>query len=232
MSVIISIIIPTYNEAANMQRIKLFWLNVLLQSSIELIVVDGNSADNTVDLAKQFATTVVQSKETGRAAQMNEGASIANGAMLYFVHADVTLHPQFFDHIITATQNGIDIGCYRYSFDKSNLLLRFNSYMTKYNTVWTGGGDQTLFINRANFNKLNGFNNNFVLMEDFDFVKRAKKAKLKFAVLPYNITVSARKYKNNSWLRVQLVNAFMVVAWKIGAKPQWMKLKYKKLLKN
>ena len=42
-------------------------------------------------------------------------------------------------------------------------------------------------------------------MEDYEFIIRAKKV-LKFKIIPKNVVVSARKYKTNSYLRVQKAN--------------------------
>jgi rSAM/selenodomain-associated transferase 2 len=231
MSVVVSVIIPTYNEAINLEKVKQFYINALQNKNIELIIVDGNSNDNTITIAKTFATKVVQSPVKSRAAQMNYGASIANGTILYFVHADVIPHKDFYLHINDSLQKNIHLGCYRYIFDSNSKMLRFNAYMTKYNGAWAGGGDQTLFINKNTFNDLEGFNQVCIIMEDFDFVQRAKKASYTFAILPYNVMVSARKYKNNSWLRVQLVNALIIVSWKMGASQHWLKSTYSKLLR-
>jgi rSAM/selenodomain-associated transferase 2 len=227
---LLSVIIPSYNEEASIARtIDSLLLNANRQS-IEIILVDGGSTDNTIAIANSLGIAkVVLSPQKGRAAQMNYGASLAKGDVFYFVHADVKVHPNYYEHISNAIAMGIDFGCYRYQFDSPKKMLRFNAYMTKYNSVWAGGGDQTLFIKKEVFDALNGFKADYIIMEDFDLVKRAKK-QFRFSILAYSILVSARKYDNNSWLRVQLANSIIVVAWKLGASQQWMKKRYKKLL--
>jgi GT2 family glycosyltransferase len=94
-----------------------------------------------------------------------------------------------------------------------------------------GGGDQTLFIKKEVFEALHNFRADYMIMEDLDLVRRAKKSKYNYIVLPYNIIVSARKYVNNSWARVQGTNLFMVIAWKLGVGQGWLKKTYKKLLR-
>lgn len=227
----LSIIIPVYNEAEHIGELVRTILSYGKHQLAEVIVTDGGSTDNTLQLAAAAGARAVLSPEKGRAAQMNYAASIATGDILYFVHADVQVHPGFVQHICTALEKGTDAGCYRYRFDSPKKILRFNSYMTRFNTIWAGGGDQTLFIKKELFNALNGFRGGFRIMEDFDLVKRIKK-KYRFLVLPYEITVSARKYEKNSWLRVQLANTIIVMAWKLGASQNWMVNTYKKLLRG
>jgi rSAM/selenodomain-associated transferase 2 len=227
----ISVIIPVLNEEANLIRLSPFFEHCANNTNIEIIVIDGGSSDKSLELANSYGLRNFIAPKKGRAAQMNYGAKLAHGEILYFVHADTMPHADFFIQIINALNNGIDFGCYKYQFDSPSKLLQCNAYMTKFKGSWVGGGDQTLFISKANFNKLNGFNDDYLIMEDFDFVKRAKKMGLIFGILPFNIIVSARKYNSNSWLRVQLANATIITAWKIGASQKWMKENYQKWLK-
>jgi rSAM/selenodomain-associated transferase 2 len=227
----ISVIIPTYNEAAHIARLVRLLIENGQDELAEVIVVDGGSTDDTLALAAGAGAKAVLSAQKGRAAQMNYAASIATGSILYFVHADVQPHTQYIDHIEWAIEKGFDFGCYRYRFASKKTLLRFNGYMTRFNSVWAGGGDQTLFIKKDVFQQLSGFRPGYRIMEDFDLVKRAKKNKFKFIILPYSILVSARKYEKNSWLRVQWANTVIVMAWKRGASQDWMVKKYKKMLR-
>jgi rSAM/selenodomain-associated transferase 2 len=225
----ISVVIPTYNEAVHIEQLVrsiVHYGGTVLQ---EVIVTDGGSTDGTRQKAAAAGAKAVLSPQKGRAAQMNYAASIATGDILYFVHADVKLHPPFAQQIIDAVAAGCELGCYRFRFQSHKRILRFNSYMTRFHTIWTGGGDQTLFIQKNVFEQLQGFRNDYRIMEDFDLLKRAKK-KFRFKILPYDVLVSARKYDKNSWLRVQFANAVILLGWKMGASQEWMVRTYKKLL--
>lgn len=202
----ISVIIPTFNEADNIacliESLKKFGDANLH----EIIVVDSpNSTDNTVEISQSLNVITVKSKQKGRAAQMNFGASIATGDIFYFVHADTKIHPDYASDIVKAISTSYDFGCYRYEFDSPNILLKLNAFFTRLPFIWCRGGDQTLFIRKDDFLKIGKFREDYQIMEDYEFIIRAKKV-LKFKIIPKNVIVSARKYKTNSYLRVQKAN--------------------------
>ncbi|AII53358.1 TIGR04283 family arsenosugar biosynthesis glycosyltransferase [Hymenobacter sp. APR13] len=201
----ISIIIPTYNEAANIGRLVQELRHYGSAEAPEILVVDANSADGTAEVARQAGATVLPAPKPGRAAQMNHGAAHATGDILYFVHADVQIHPDFAATIRQAVADGYPAGCYRFRFDSEHPLLRFNSYGTRFKGIMSRGGDQTLFVTRELFGQLGGFREQFVVMEDFDIIQRIRRV-ARFLIVPQDVVVSARKYEHNSWLRVQLAN--------------------------
>ena len=95
-----SIIIPTLNEAANIESC-LIALQAL-RDHAEIIVVDGGSGDNTIALATPYADKILLS-EQGRATQMNHGAKVASGDILVFLHADTELS----EHALLLIEQGI-----------------------------------------------------------------------------------------------------------------------------
>ena len=201
----ISVIIPTYNEAANIAQVVEALRRHAPTGTVEVLVIDANSPDGTAEAARRAGATVLQAPQPGRAAQMNFGASQASGDVLYFVHADVGIHPDYVATIGAAVAQGHEAGCYRFRFDSSHPLLRINSYGTRFPGLMSRGGDQTLFITRALFQRLGGFDERFVIMEDFDIIVRIRRV-ASFLIVPQDVLVSARKYEANSWLRVQLAN--------------------------
>ena len=202
---LISVIIPTYQEAPNIARVVEDLRRHDLTGAVEVLVIDANSPDGTAEVARRAGATVLQSPRPGRAAQMNFGAAQASGDILYFVHADVGIHPGYVAAIQAAVGQGHEAGCYRFRFDSRHPLLRINSYGTRFPGIMSRGGDQTLFITRALFQRLGGFDEHFVIMEDFDIIVRIRRV-ASFVIIPQDVLVSARKYETNGWLRVQLAN--------------------------
>lgn len=87
-----SIIIPTLNEEDYIGRL-LTDLKKLKSDSFEVIMVDGQSTDKTVEIARTFAQyirlQIVMSSVKNVSSQRNEGARIAQGEYLVFFDADI-----------------------------------------------------------------------------------------------------------------------------------------------
>ncbi|MEM8507945.1 MAG: TIGR04283 family arsenosugar biosynthesis glycosyltransferase [Bacteroidota bacterium] len=223
----ISVIIPVLNEAALigtlLQHLK---KEAYAPSSLELIVVDGGSSDATVQIALSEADRVIRS-ERGRAKQMNLGAMNANGTILYFVHAD-TFPPKHYDRYIReAHGKGATAGCFRMRFDTKNWFLRFFAWLSKINHTLCRGGDQTLFVTKAVFEHTGRFDEEYLIYEDSEFIRRLYKT-TKFHVLPYAVITSARKYRQKGWLKVQFHFGMIHLKNYLGASPKHLFQYYKK----
>lgn len=227
----ISVIVPTLNEEENLKILIPLLFSIKNSELIEVIVADANSSDQTKSIAESLGATYNSCSAKSRASQMNAGAKISKGNILYFVHADTRPLPSFVRDIKTNIAKGYLAGCYQYRFDSDNFLLKINSWFTRFNGMFSGGGDQTLYIERTLFNDLNGFDENYTIMEDFDLVRRIRK-KSEFRIIPKPIKVSARKYENNSWLKVQLANLAVFIYFLLNKQPSKIKNLYCRLLNH
>ena len=228
----ISIIIPTFNEEQNIGNVIRHLLKRNeLSTDLEIIVIDANSKDNTAREAESAGAKVVLSDKKGRAAQMNIGASLSKGEVLYFVHADVFPPESYVADIFTALDSGFEAGCYRFLFDSDKSMLKINSYFTRFNGLMFRGGDQTLFITRQLFEQLGGFDENFVIMEDFNLVQRARKS-ARFRLMPKEVIVSDRKYQDNNYLRVTFANFVVFIMFLTGFSPNTLLNSYRSLIRQ
>jgi rSAM/selenodomain-associated transferase 2 len=226
----ISIIIPTYNEAANIGSL----VNYLKQHSTsavaEVIVSDGESEDDTVRLATEAGARAVVSPEKGRSAQINYGASLAKGDVLYFLHADCYPPKTYATDILNAVKEGYDLGRYQTKFNTNKTILQLNAWFTRFDLFVCMGGDQTLFIRRSLFESLGGFRQDMKIMEEFEFCQRARQQG-RYKIMNGKALISARKYDTNSWLTVQRANAKIIRMYKKGASQQEMLETYKHMLR-
>lgn len=225
----ISLIIPVLNEAPNLAKLLPYLIENGREAVGEILVVDGGSTDGSQATAESAGAVVLHSAVRSRAAQMNLGARHARFDILYFVHADTWPPATFATDILQAIEAGIDMGCYRYRFDSPDLLLRFNAFFNRFKWLWCQGGDKTFFIPKEKFLALGGYDEQYVVMEEYDFLRRAI-PRYSFRVLPQQVIVSARKYQKNGWLRVQLANMKAFSMFQRGVPPAEIRSFYKKAI--
>ncbi len=225
----VSLIIPTYNEAENIGALLDFLIENGDESLLEIIVADGGSTDATLEAAKKTGVKTVLSPKKGRAAQMNYGASIANGDLFYFVHADTKPPKTYLKDISESINQGYDLGRYLSKYDSKSWLLKMNALLSRLDTFAGMGGDQTLFITKKLFQQTGGFDGNMKIMEEFEFCGRARKQG-KYKIMMKPVLISARKYEKNSWLKIQYANYTIVKMYRNGASQENMVSKYKEML--
>ena len=225
----LSIIIPTFNEEVNIELLIKYIQKNVNSTQYEIIVSDAESTDKTEDVAKKLDAIITVSEKKGRAAQMNFGTSIAKGDVYYFVHADNFPTPTFYYDIENAISNQYNCGSFRFRFDTNRFILKINSFFTRFNYLYFRGGDQTIFVTKELFEKVGRFNDEMLIMEDYDFLKRLFKIG-KFKLVPKETIVSSRKYDKNSWLQVQLANLKIVKMYNKGASQNEMVEMYGKML--
>lgn len=167
------------------------------------LTADGNSARN---FASDHRVRVVHSP-VGRGAQMNRGAQAASGDLYWFLHDDSVPPRQFAYHVRKLlTLPGKSLGCFLLGFYPSNRTLELIARWANFRTVHLGRpyGDQGLFCRAEAFHHLGGFHKAF-LMEDIDFVHRAKRLGGLMVVHEKLFTSSAR-YLRRGVLQTSLRN--------------------------
>ena len=227
------IVIPVVNEADNLRRL-LPYLRRELAGRGSITVADGGSEDGTRQLCRTTdGVNYLACPERGRSRQMNAGAAtVAEGSrVLYFLHADTRPPAGFYDDIRRAVEAGYAAGCYRFRFDSAHPLLAVNAFCTRFSGLACRGGDQSLFLTGAAWDELRGFDPTMSIMEDYDIIERIWARRLPFRVMPRAITVSARKYASNGWVRVQLANLKVFRMYRSGAPQADMVAEYRRRLR-
>lgn len=224
----ISVIVPTYNESAVIVELLNYLSDHAKDSAREILVVDGMSSDDTVQRVRDAGYQCLISPQKGRAAQMNLGARLTSGDILYFVHADSVPPKTYVSDILSEIKRGAESGCYRFKFNSNHPLLKINGWFTRFDSLMCRGGDQTLFIKREVFKELNGFKN-YAIMEDFEMIKRLRDRGT-FQIIQKDVIVSARKYDENSYLKVNFINLVIFSMYYLGTSPNTMVHAYQELI--
>lgn len=211
----ISIIIPTLNEAAYIERTL---RAVQAQPGPkEIIVVDGESTDDTASRAEPFACVLEAPR--GRALQMNEGAAVARGDVFFFLHADTLPPPDGLATIRnTLTHSPAEAGTFRLRFDRETPLLRFYSWFTRLPWVRLCFGDRGLFVDRSAFEAVGGFPE-WPIFEDLEMAYRLYQ-RGSFRFLSQSVITSARRFERHGALRQQLRNLYLWLHYVTGTAPE------------
>ena len=228
----ISIIIPAYNEETQIANT----IEAIKKQSdavhiTEIIVADGGSKDKTVAVARATGAIAVVSPYKGRAAQMNYGAAVATGSILYFLHADTLPARNFTTDIINTVNKGIEAGCFMLNFNHAHWFLKVNCWFTRFDVNAIRFGDQSLFITKEKFMQTGGFNELHIVMEDQEIIKRIKKI-ARFKVIQKPVITSARKYLENGIYKTQAIFFIIYFMYQLGYSQQALVNTYRRLIRQ
>ena len=187
----ITMILPVYNESKTVGKM----LDQLdcLPGHWEILFADGGSTDDTCNQIGQRYRVVKTLK--GRANQMNEAAVQASAGVLWFVHCDSCLPSNAHAEISAAVENGEKWGCFHIGFDYDGPFMGCNTYFSNRRAKkGIAFGDQGIWVRKDVFESVGGFPN-LPIMEDYEFSRRMKAAKIPICQLPGKIITSGRRYE-------------------------------------
>jgi len=197
----LSIIIPTLNEA----RVIEHTLQGLKERAgdVEIVVVDGESTDDTVALASKYVR--VLSAKRWRGGQLNAGARATSGDILLFLHADTLPDAGGIDELLSVMQDErMAGGAFRMRFDDPRpLYKRIGAQVTRRSLrTRSYTGDQAIFTRRSIFDQLGGYRD-WPFMEDVEYSERMSK-RGPVSLLSSEVETSARRHRRWGLLKTQL----------------------------
>jgi glycosyltransferase involved in cell wall biosynthesis len=198
---VISVIIPTLNEAAN--------IAATIRSAgqggeVEVIVADGGSTDATAAIVRDLGIRLVESLP-GRALQMNTAARLEG----YPRAVRRTLRLPF-----------VSAGAFSLLIDARRASMRFVAYWANWRSrvLGTPYGDQAIFLSAETFRDIGGYPE-MPIMEDFELIRRLSRMG-RVVTVPQRVTTSARRWVNMGVLRTTVLNQLIVVSYLLGASPR------------
>lgn len=226
----ISIIIPTLNEEKNLSKLLSQLKQLENTIPFELIVVDGGSHDQTVALAKKYAT-VYQLPKANRGAQLKFGAEKSSGEILWFLHSDSRIESRqnnILDQIQTTLKDRQNsAGFFKLTFDSSDFFYRYLAGTSNLRARYLGliFGDQGLFTTRENYEKVGGYES-IPLMEDWQLSRKLWKLG-KFYPLSTMIITSSRRFRKGK-LQTHLKMHKIKLLYILGMAPDKLAKRYYK----
>ena len=105
----LSVILITRNEEANLDDC----LASLEGIAQQIVVVDTNSADRTLEIAQKYGATIAQPSDwPGFGPQKNRALDLASGDWVLSLDADERLTPALRSEIVTAVHHSAQINCF------------------------------------------------------------------------------------------------------------------------
>ena len=217
----ISIIIPTLNEENSIAQT----LSAVarLDGSVEVVVVDGGSDDETGRLVRASGVRLIES-ERGRGAQMHVGALATRGSVLWFLHADTSPPADGIRHILESLRDPRVVGGnFNVAFDSNRFSARCLTWLYRQlRVVGLSYGDSAIFVRREAYERSGGFKP-LPIFEDVDFLRRTKKCG-KFVHLSATVVTSERRFEGGrfvgtfmGWTALQLLYWLGVNPRRLGA---------------
>ncbi len=195
----VTVIIPVYNRADDMRSCleSLFKVDYPLEK-LEIIVVDDNSSDTTVETVKTYPVKLIaQPKNLGQSAARNAGVFAAQGEIIAFIDSDCIagaswlreLTPYFDD-----PRNAL-VGGYVDSYYRETRLDRYeeaNSALNMGGKFVTGSGKESDFyvptcnmlVRKEAYLKVGGLDETMRVGEDVDLCWRLKEDGYRLVYVP------------------------------------------------
>ena len=211
----VSIIIPVLNKKESLQNAIESVLNQDF-ADFELIIIDGNSNDGTLDIIEKFREKISwfkSSEDKNVYDAMNKGVAKTNGDWIYFLGADDILKMSTLKKIFFQNLEGVN--------------LIYGNIIYKNNKVFKGEYSNALFVKNSIHHQgvfyhkrcfyARNFNANYPVLSDYDFnlelflkKKKALYFNFDFAICgPYGISKQKgwQHYKEEFLIKKEQLNA-------------------------
>ncbi len=212
----ISVVIPTLNEEHYLDNILTDLESQTVQPD-EIIVVDGKSADSTVQIVKKRANIVLKSVAANAGRQRHLGAKTATGDWLIFFDGDSRIDSTFIQSSVKEiAQKKLEIAIPKYlPYQKTThwFLTVFSTFinwyylqMGKINPCGAGAG---ILVSKTLYNKTGGFDERYRI-EDVPFIREAAKLGT-YGIINTVVRCSDRRFKKYGYVRTTITYGMLAI---------------------
>lgn len=204
--ILISVVVAAYNEEKNLPScLESVLSQDFPKDEYEILVVDNNSKDKTVEIAKKYGARVVTEVRQGNTYAISKGMNSANGEIIATLDADTIARPNWLsliketfsdENVVGATGNAdIKSGSKIMDFLSPILyraFLQFNfligkPHLTGFNLV----------VRKKAYDKVGGINEKFTMSPDVDLGLRIGKIGKVVYVDKMRVLTSFRRWQDN-----------------------------------
>ncbi|MEM3442834.1 MAG: glycosyltransferase [Candidatus Bathyarchaeia archaeon] len=202
----VSVVIPTFQEEKYIEKT----LSKLagIKPPIEIIVVDGGSKDNTVEIARRYASAVYQINMRGISRARNYGAKKAKGDIIVFLDADVCTPPDFVDKVLKTFKNKNVVGATCYIMPVNPTLAEaaffhfYNFLIRAIFKIRPHARGEFFAVRRSTFLAAHGFDENMPCIEDHDLANRLSKLGKFVFIKDLTVYESLRRFRKLGLFKV------------------------------
>ena len=179
----ISIITASFNNASTLPQ-TIDSVHSQTYNNIEYLIIDGNSTDGSLEIIKSFASGIskfISEKDTGIYDALNKGIGMASGDIIGFLHADDTYASNdILSKVAEAFEKSPDIWAvygdlvFVSQSDPDKIIRSWKSRPFQKSLLSKGWmpAHPTLFLRKSVYDKFGGFNTNYRIAADYDFILR------------------------------------------------------------
>lgn len=178
-----SVVIPAHNEEKYIGRClkSIILASGEVSDKVEMIVVANRCTDRTAAIAKRLGAKVINNSDKCISSIRNAGVRCSSGQIVVTIDADSIMHKTALAEIKELLRSGEYIGGGAIPmFDRMSLGIAVSGAYVAFNllpVMMKSGGflSGTMFwFRRRDFDRIGGFDESLVSLEDMDFAKRLK----------------------------------------------------------
>ena len=202
----ISVVISAYNEEKSLPKcLDAITNQTFLKADYEIVVVDNNSKDKTVEIAKSYGARVIKEEKQGNTYAVSAGFNNAEGQIIASTDSDTIVSHNWLEVIYKAFEDKQVVGATGNAYIHSKNTVfdlfseKFYEYFIKFNfligKVHFSGFN--FAVRKSAFDQIGGIDEKFIMSPDVDLGLRMNKIGKVVFLNDMNVTTSFRRWKDN-----------------------------------